>query len=76
MQSVILGSPYTYMHMKTSTADTVLMSANAPISLDADASGKAGTATFQVPKESSILTLTLSPPENSGFDPATAAFQI
>ena len=76
MQSIILGSPYVYMHLKTDTADRAPVSASVPISLDAGASGKIGSATFQVPQKSSTLNLTLSPPANSGFDPATMTFQI
>lgn len=76
MQSVILGSPYTYMHLKTNTTDRTPVSAGAPISLDAGVSGKTGSATFQVPQESSTLTLTLSPLQSSGFDPATTTFQL
>ncbi len=76
MQSIILGSPYVYMHLKTDTEDRAPVSASVPISLDAGASGKIATATFQVPQKSSTLNLTLSPPANSGFDPATVTFQM
>lgn len=76
MQSVILGSPYTYMHLKTNTTDGTPVSASAPVSLDAGVSGKTGSATFQIPQDSPTLTLTLSPPQSSGFDPATTTFQL
>lgn len=76
METVIPGSPYTYMHLQGGTTQVAPVSADMPVSIDAGVNGKTGTATFQVPQESSTLTLTLSAQGNTGFDPATATFQI
>ncbi len=76
METVIPGSPYVYMHLKTDTSETTPISAEMPVSFDAGANGKTGTATFQVPQNSSALTLTLRAQENNGFDPATVALQL
>ncbi len=76
METVIAGSPYTYMHLKTSTTEVAPVSASMPISVDPGVSSKTGMVTFQIPQEGSVLTLTLSTQGNSGFDPATATFQI
>ncbi len=76
METVIPGSPYTYMHLQANTTQVAPISADMPVSIDAGVNGKTGMATFQIPQGSSTLTLALSTQGNSGFDPATATFQI
>ncbi|GAC1357841.1 MAG: hypothetical protein NVSMB44_04270 [Ktedonobacteraceae bacterium] len=75
-ETIIPGSPYTYMHLKTATAETIPVDATMPVSLDPGVVGKTGSATFQISQESTSLTLNLSTQENSGFDPATTTFQL
>jgi hypothetical protein len=78
-QETITGSPYTYIRLQVGNGNTLLspQASTLPVSFATGETGKTGTVTFLAPQNSSSFTLLLQQQgNNSGFDPASSAFQL
>src|SRR5579875_582855 len=78
-QEAITGSPYTYIRLQVGNGNTLLspQASTLPVSFATGETGRTGTVTFLAPQNSNSFTLILEPQgNNSGFDPASTAFQL
>ena len=75
-QQAISGSPFDYMRVKAGGKTVSPVGTTIPVSFAAGETGKAGTATFLIPQNSTACTLILLSQDPGGSGQASTDFQI
>jgi hypothetical protein len=75
-QEAISGSPFDFLHIKMKGQTYALLSSTIPISFDAGAMGKTGTATFLIPQNSTNCTMVFLSQDSGDTGQATINFTI
>ncbi|GLV56883.1 hypothetical protein KDH_37220 [Dictyobacter sp. S3.2.2.5] len=76
LQSVIVGSPFDYMQVKSGSQSMLPQQANVPITFASHVQGQDGSAVFLVPQDTAAMSLVLGNKDSDGFDPDTVNFTI